>query len=524
MENDLIKSKLQHLEAIKKQGINPYPYRFDRTHSAAELQKQFASLQPGEETKEPTIKASGRIMTIRSFGKLAFLDLVDGSGKIQLQLRENDTTNESLQLAELLDRGDFIGAEGRMIRTKRGEITLLCRTLTLLSKSILPLPEKWHGLQDVETRYRQRYLDLAMNPEVKKVFELRGKIIRAVRDYLDQHGFVEVEIPLLQPTYGGANAKPFKSYSNALDEELYLSISPELYLKRLIVGGIEKVYYLGKNFRNEDIDKTHNPEFTMMECYAAYWDYNDMMRFTENLYETVAQEVLGSTTIEYQGNRLELKAPWKRITMHQALKEHAQLDVEKLSDNEIEKLVSQHSPDYDGPKIRGLLIAELFEALAEAKIGLQPVFITDYPKETTPLCKVHRKNPALIERFEPMINQWEIGNAYSELNDGQLQRKLLEEQAQQGRAGGTQEPVDEDFITAMEYGMPPTGGLGLGIDRMVMLLTNQPTIKDVILFPQMKTSGKTTITKPTPVTKKPAPQAKKPPKPAPKAKSKKKKK
>ncbi len=488
--NDLVKSKLANLEAIKKMGINPYPYKFERSHLAEALHQQFGHLKNGEETKQPLVKACGRIMGIRSFGKLVFLDLRDGSGKIQAQLREKDTQAKSLELAGLLDRGDFIGVQGKMIRTQRGELTILAQEVDLLCKTVLPMPEKWHGLQDIEIRYRQRYLDLIMNPETKKVFETRAKILQAMREFLDKNGFVEVEIPLMQPTYGGANAKPFKTYSNALGQELYLSISPELYLKRLIVGGMERVYTIGHNFRNEDIDKTHNPEFNTMESYTAYWDYNDVMKFTEELVESIAKKVLGTTKINYQGQEIDLKTPWKRMNMLDGLKQIAKIDVAKLSDKELEKMVAEHIPEYEGPKIRGLLIAELFGALCEGHL-IQPTFLTDYPKETTPLCKPHRKNPELIERFEAYINKWEIANAYSELNDPKLQRYFLEKQAKEGRAGGTEEPIDEDFIQAIEYGMPPTGGLGIGTERIVMLLTNQPTIKDVILFPQMKTIQQT---------------------------------
>ncbi|MBS3061293.1 MAG: lysine--tRNA ligase [Candidatus Diapherotrites archaeon] len=484
-KNDLVESKLGHLKTLRENGINPYPYHFEANATSQQLHQKYESLAAAEETQETTC-ISGRIKIIRSFGKLVFLDVWDHTGKIQVQAKEDETDKESLFIVENLDPGDWIGIEGRIIKTKRGELTVLAKKFTVLSKSIQPLPEKWHGLTDTETRYRQRHLDLIMNPEVKRVFEKRSQIIKTVREYLDQHGFVEVEIPSLQPVYGGANAKPFKTLSNALKQELYLSISPELYLKRLIVGGFDKVYFLGKSFRNEDIDKTHNPEFTIMECYAANWDYNDMMKLFEDMYNYVAKKVTGTTQIEYDGTIVDLKAPWRRLPVKQGLKEYANIDVDKLKDAELIKLVKHHAPDYDGPQIRGLLIAELFEALVEEKLGKQPVFITDYPAETTPLCKAHRDNPELIERFEPLVNGWEAGNAYSELNDPVLQRKLLEQQASEGRAGGTAEPVDEDFINAIEYGMPPTGGLGVGIDRMVMLLTGQSTIKDVVLWPLMK--------------------------------------
>ena len=348
------------------------------------------------------------------------------------------------------------------------------------------MPEKFHGLKDTEIRYRQRYVDLIVNPEVKEVFLKRSKIIKAIREFLDSKGFIEVDIPTLQPQYGGANARPFKSHINAWDMDLYLSISPELYLKRLIVGGFEKVYFLGKSFRNEDSDKTHNPEFTMMECYQSYVDYNDMMVLTEDLYNYVAMEVLGTTKIEYQGSVIELKKPWKRITMIAAIKEYGKLDVTKLSDEELlEKCLAFHL-EVNRTTARGLLIAGLFEQLVEEHL-IQPVFITDHPKETTSLCKVKRGNNDLIERFEPFINGWEIGNAYSELNDPIIQENLFREQEEKGRGGDEEHhPMDEDYVNALEIGMTPTGGLGLGIDRMTILLTNAVSIRDVILFPTMR--------------------------------------
>jgi len=358
---------------------------------------------------------------------------------------------------------------------------------TLLSKSLHPLPEKFHGLQDSEIRYRQRYVDLIANQEVKNIFLARSKIISAMREFLDKKGFTEVEIPTLQHIYGGANAKPFKTHINAWNLDLYLSISPELYLKKLIVGGYEKVYTITKNFRNEGVDKTHNPEFTGMECYWSGADYNDMMSLTEDIYEYIAMKVLGTTDLEYQGTKISLKKPWKRMTMYEALIHYAKIDVEKLSDNEIYDLLDQNNIEYKMDLTsRGLAIALLFEELCEKNL-IQPVFITDHPKETSPLCKLKRGNPDLIERFEPYINTWEMGNAYSELTDPILQRKLFEEQAERGRGGDEEaQQMDEDFLRSIEYGLPPTGGLGLGVDRMVMILTNAISIREVIFFPTMK--------------------------------------
>mgnify|MGYP003731616599 CR=1 FL=1 len=346
------------------------------------------------------------------------------------------------------------------------------------------MPEKWHGLQDVEERYRKRYVDLIINTDVRRTFETRTKIIKAVREFLDSKGFIEVETPLLQPVYGGAEARPFVTHLNELDIPMYLSISPELYLKRLIVGGFEKVYTICKNFRNESIDKSHNPEFTMLECYQAYADYNDMMNLFEEIYEYVAKKVIGKTEIDYQNEKIEFKRPWKKVTFYEGLKNQG-LDVKKMSDKELFKKCEELGLDVDTSTSRGLLIAELTKKLVEPTL-LQPTHLIDQTKETTPLCKIHRKDSDLIERSEPFAFGMELGNIYSELNDPILQRKLLEEQEKILKSKGAGHPQDKDFVNAMEYGMPPCGGLGLGIDRMVMLLTNSPSIRDVIFFPFMR--------------------------------------
>jgi lysyl-tRNA synthetase class 2 len=479
----LIQERIDKLNQIKSLKIEPYPYTFKGYTFSNILRERYKHLKEGEKTSDKVI-IIGRLMTLRDMGKASFGNLQDQEGRIQIYFRDEDI---NYNLFKLLDLGDIIGVKGEIFKTKKGELTVWARELTLLSKSLRPLPEKFHGLQDPEIRYRQRYVDLIANPNVKRIFLLRSKIISAVREYLDKKGFIEVEVPTLQPVYGGASAKPFKTHINAWNLDLYLSVSPELYLKRLIVGGYEKVYTICKNFRNEGVDKTHNPEFTMMECYWSGADYNDMMELTEDLYEFVSMKLLGTTEIEYQGTKISLKKPWKRMTMHEALKHFAKIDVEKLSLDDIYDLLKENKVEFDEELTnKGLAVAALFETLCEQYL-IQPVFITDHPKETSPLCKLKRGNPDLIERFEPYINTWEVGNAYSELTDPILQRKFLEEQAEHGRGGDEEaHQMDEDFIRSVEYGLPPTGGLGLGIDRMVILLTNAPSIREVILFPTMK--------------------------------------
>lgn len=481
--NRLMESKLSHLRELVAKGINPYPYRFDRTHTALDVKSQFSTLQNDEHAKE-VVSVAGRIMIRRGFGKLSFLDVYDQSGKIQIAVNEQHASPESVALLSLLDTGDYIGVKGPVFKTRAGEVSVMAHSIELLSKSIAPLPEKWHGLTDIETRYRNRPLDLIVNHPIRDVFIQRSKITQLVRDYLVKQSFLEVEIPLLQPNYGGANARPFITQSHAWKSNFYLSISPELYLKRLLVGGFERVFTITKNFRNEDVDKTHNPEFTMMESYAAYWDYNDVMKLTENLFEFVAQELHGSTKVTYEGKEIDFKTPWKRMTMLDAIKTFAHLDVEKMSDAQLQKILDENNLVAD-PFKRGLAIAEIFAHFCEEHL-ISPTFIIDHPKETTPLCKPKRGQPELIERFEVFINGWEMANAYSELNDPLLQESFFKEQSDQGRAKGETHPPDLDYVEALKYGMPPAGGLGIGIDRMVMLLTGQSMIKDVILFPQMR--------------------------------------
>ncbi len=486
-EEQIVQERLKKIEEMGKAGINPYPYNFDKKNSAAELQEKYKKLKNDAKTKDK-VKIAGRIMTIRDMGNLAFATLQDGSGRVQILLRKGDTPKKIMKnFSKFIDSGDFIGVGGVVMRTKRGELSVLAKNIELLSKSILPLPEKWHGLSDKEERYRKRYLDLIMNPEIKEIFIKRSKIISAIREFLDSRGFLEVDTPVLQPIYGGAAAKPFTTHLNALDMKLYLRISNELYLKRLLVGGIERVYEFARDFRNEGIDRTHNPEFTQVELYQAYSDYESMMKICEELYEYVAKKVIGKTEIEYQGQKINLKVPWHRLSMKDAIKKYAKLNVDKMSIEQLKKVVDKEDIKAKGDS-KGLLIATIFEHFCEKHL-MQPTFIYDYPEETTPLCKQKRGGElsCWVERFEPYIAGFEIGNAYSELNDPVRQEILLEKQATELKKGNEEaNPMDKDFVNALGIGMPPTGGLGLGIDRMIMLLTNSASIRDVIMFPFMK--------------------------------------
>jgi lysyl-tRNA synthetase class 2 len=484
-EDEIIEQRKRKIAELLKVKILPYAYRFDKKDNSSDIQIKYSKLKSDEKTKD-NVKTAGRVMTIRDLGNLAFATIQDGYGKIQIVLQKEETSEKVFDFfKKYIDSGDFIGVEGIVFKTKRGEISILVKSVEILSKSILPLPEKWHGIQDKEERYRKRYLDLIVNPEVKKVFMLREKIIEAIRECLKLRGFNEVDTPYLQTVYGGAEARPFKTHLNALNIDLFLSISPELYLKRLIVGGFEKVFTIARNFRNEGIDKWHNPEFVMMEIYQAYADYNDMMKLTEDIFEYVCKKVLGTTKIKVQGQEIEFKAPWKKMTMAEAIKKDAKIDVLKMSEKELLDFVHKNNIETKG-KAWGWLVQGIFEHYCEKNI-IQPTFITDHPKETTPLCKAHKKDDRLIERFEPFCLGAEIANAYSELTDPQKQRKLLEEQQKELSKGNEEaNPFDEDFINALEIGMPPTGGLGIGIDRMIILLTGSESIRDVIMFPFMK--------------------------------------
>lgn len=475
----------QKLAEIRAKGIEPYPAKFDRTHVAGDLQEKYAHLANGEETQD-VVRVGGRIIGRRESGKLNFIDLQDGTGKIQLFVSMGTIGEEAFENLSLLDLGDFIGAEGTVRRTKRGELSVAVTSWQLLSKSLRPMPDKWHGLTDVEARYRQRYLDLIANEDVRDTFRKRNAIIKAVRRYLDDRGFMEVDTPMLHAIPGGAAARPFNTHHNALDMELHLRISPELYLKRLIVGGFEKVYELNRSFRNEGISTRHNPEFSMIEVYEAYADYDDIMRLTEGMVSTVAQEVLGTMIVPYGDQTIDLTPPWPRMTMEEAIAKQLGRDVSQLDVPALVKLAEELHVPLPKEHTRGRLINEIFDVLVCDTL-FNPTFIIDMPLEISPLAKRHRNNPMLTERFEAFIAGRELANAFSELNDPIDQRYRFEEQLREREMGNDEaHHIDEDYLTALEHGMPPTGGLGVGIDRLVMLLTNSASIRDVLLFPHLR--------------------------------------
>lgn len=478
-------TRIQKLTDLADKGVNPYPYIFDKTADAAELQEKYKDLAAGEET-EDVYSVAGRVMAIRNTGM--FIDLMDSTGKIQVFSHKENLSEEQMKVLKLVDIGDIVGFTGTIRRTPRGELSIKSTELTLLSKSLLPLPEKHHGLTDVETRYRQRYVDMIVNEDVKKTFKARSMIIQKIREYLAKEGFMEVETPTLQTMASGANARPFNTHHNALEMDLTLRIALELYLKRLIVGGVsEKIFEIGKCFRNEGIDTRHNPEFTMIELYQAYADYNDMMTLTENMVAYVAQEVLGTTKIKYGENEIDLTPPWDRKTMLGSIKDATGVDfMEIYSAKQAAEAARKLGVYVEDGMNWGQIVEAVFEDKIEPGL-IQPCHIIDYPREISPLAKVHRDNERLTERFETRVNGWEIANAFSELTDPIDQRMRFEAQAQ-AKAEGDEEAmdIDEDFICALEYGMPPTGGMGMGIDRLVMLLTDSPSIRDVIAFPTLK--------------------------------------
>jgi lysyl-tRNA synthetase class 2 len=479
--------RLQRLRTLRERGVNPYPSRVARSHTIAEALQHFAEWQ-GEERNLTLV---GRIRLMRDMGKAAFAHIEDGTSRIQLYFRINDIGEEAYKLLKLLDIGDFIQVSGFLFLTRTQERTLHVRELRLLSKSLRPLPEKFHGLEDVEIRQRKRYLDLLANGEAaRSIFVTRSRTITAMRRYLDEHGFLEVETPILQPLYGGATARPFVTHHNALDRDLYLRIAVELYLKRLIVGGFERVYEIGRDFRNEGIDRSHNPEFTMMECYQAYADYNDIMRLVEEMFCFIAQEVKGSATITYQGTIIDLTPPWPRIPLLKAIETYTGIDVARFPDRE-SLAAEMRAKGYEAdPKLgRGRLIDDLKGAMFRKGIPdlKRAIFLIDYPLDVSPLAKQHREVAGLTDRFQPFVGGLEMGNAFTELNDPLDQRARFEDQARQRAQGDDEAQVlDEDFLEALEIGMPPTGGLGIGIDRLAMLMTDQESIRDVILFPTMR--------------------------------------
>lgn len=492
-ENPLRAEKRKKLRELKSKGINPFPYSFERTASAQEIIEKFDSeTQAGQKLEDQVFRLAGRIMTLRSMGKASFFNLQDQTGRLQIYVRVQELEEKQKQSFDLVDLGDIVGVEGYVFKTQKGELSLHAKSFEILTKTIEPLPEKFHGIADVEIKYRHRHLDLISDPESRKVFETRSKIIREIRHFLDEKGFLEVETPVLQPIYGGASAYPFSTHHRALDMKLYMKISPELYLKRLIVGGFDKVYEIGKNFRNEGIDRSHNPEFTMLEFYEAYTDYNYQMKQFEELVSTLAKTITGSYKVMYQGKEIDFTPPWRRLTVMDGIREYAQVDPETVPEDQILAILRKHGVEIDkDPKTgklhasRGELLMELFEATVEEHLW-QPTFVLDHPVEISPLTKIHRKNSKLVERFEPFAACMEIGNAYSELNDPEEQHQRLKEQEEKRVVDEEAQPMDEDFLHAIDTGMPPTGGVGLGIERIVMILTDRPSIRDIILFPTMK--------------------------------------
>ncbi|MFP4568345.1 MAG: lysine--tRNA ligase [Candidatus Woesearchaeota archaeon] len=481
----LIDERLKKIDELRALGINPYPYSFDVSASARFIKEKYSSIS-SEEKVDDVVSVAGRIVLFRRMGKACFMTIRDDSGDVQLYIRSNDVGEDNYELIKKFDLGDFIGASGSIFKTRMGEVSVYVKTFSMLSKAIRPLPDKYHGIQDQELRYRKRHLDLIMSPTSKDVLTKRMLILKYIREFLDNRGFLEVETPVLHTLYGGAAAKPFKTHHNVLNMELFLRISPELYLKRLIVGGYSKVYDINKNFRNEGIDTTHNPEFTMLELYEAYADYNDMMKLTEDLYEFLALKINGTTKSTFKGNEIDLKAPWPRVKMLDSVKEHAGIDASNASVDELVDFIKENGVEFDGEANWGSMVCAIFEHFCEDKY-INPTFIIDHPEESTPLCKRHKDDPRLIERFEPFCSGMELANAYSELNDPIHQRKLLEDQARQLKEGNAEaNPLDEDFLEAIEQGMPPTGGLGIGVDRLAMLILGQESIRDILFFPTMK--------------------------------------
>jgi lysyl-tRNA synthetase class 2 len=489
--SELLLQRRRKVNALWASGINPYPNDFKPLHTSGDLFAVYGHQETIVEDPADVLSIAGRVMARRSFGKAAFLQLQDRKGRVQVYVRKDTLGEVAFSSFETLDIGDIVGVTGHPFRTKTGELSLHAHEVRLLTKSLLPLPEKFHGLTDVETRYRQRYVDLIVNPEVKDVFYKRARIIQLIREFMLGHDFLEVETPMMQPIPGGATAKPFVTYHNALDRELYLRIAPELYLKRLLVGGFEKVFEINRNFRNEGISVRHNPEFTMMEFYQAYATFDDLMDFTEGLFCHVVEKLLGTSEVSYQGDTISFNRPWKRLTVREAILEYGAIDAKSLADRDLAysyaKSIGLDLPEDVG---YGKLVTEIFEEVAEAKL-IQPTFITSYPTEVSPLSRKNDQDPEIVDRFELFCAGREIANAFSELNDPVDQKeRFLAQVAAKDKGDEEAHFMDEDYIRALEHGMPPAAGEGIGIDRLVMLLTDSPSIRDVILFPQLRKETK----------------------------------
>ncbi len=478
-ENQIIQDKWEKVEELKALGLEPFGRKYEKKHNVDDILKYADDCEEG-------FKTAGRIMSYRRMGKNVFAHIEDQSGRIQVYVRKDAVGDDAYEIVKKMGVGDFIGVEGTLFKTKTGELTIRVGEFELLSKNIRPLPEKFHGLTDVETRYRQRYLDLIMSRDVKNDFITRAKVIKYMRRFFESKGFLEVETPMMQPIVGGATAKPFVTYHNTLDMELYLRIAPELYLKRLIVGGFDKVFEINRSFRNEGISTRHNPEFTMMELYQAYADYNDMMDITEELMSSMVQELFGTETLQYEEVEINFGKPWKRITMNDSVKETTGKDFKNMTDEEAREAAKELGVQVDAGMSKYAVLNEVFEEKVEHTL-IQPTFITEYPKELSPLAKNCKDSDEWVDRFELFIYGREIGNAYSELNDPKDQYERFSDQVAKKEAGDEEaQMMDLDYVQALEYGMPPTGGLGLGIDRIVMLMTNASSIRDVIFFPQMR--------------------------------------
>ena len=484
--SELLLQRRRKVDALWESGINPYPNDFRPEHTSADIKETYGDCEQIED--EPRIfTVAGRIIARRSFGKAAFIQLQDRKGRIQLYVKKDEVGDEVYAVFETFDIGDIIGSTGLPFRTKTGELSLHVTNIRLLTKSLLPLPEKFHGLTDVETRYRQRYVDLIVNPEVREVFIKRTRIVNLIREFMNAHDFLEVETPMMQQIPGGATARPFITHHNALDMDLFMRIAPELYLKRLVVGGFDRVFEINRNFRNEGISIRHNPEFTMMEFYQAYATFEDLMDFTEELLCHVAQELLGTLDFTCQGESISFRRPWKRLTVREAILEHGDIDARSLADRDLAYAYAQRIGLVLPPEIGyGKLIIEIFEEVAETRL-IQPTFITAYPTEVSPLSRKNDHDPEIVDRFEFFCLGREMANAFSELNDPVDQKeRFLAQVAEKAKGDEEAHYMDEDYIRALEYGMPPTAGEGIGIDRLVMLLTDSPSIRDVILFPQLR--------------------------------------
>lgn len=492
-KTDFRQQRIDKIEKLRQLGVNPFANNFVPGETAAEVVSRFGTLENEElENLPPQVKVAGRLMSLRLFGKAAFAHLKDRTGQIQIYVRKDKINEDLFEIFKIFDIGDFIGVEGKIFRTRTGELTVLAERICLLTKSLRPLPEKWHGLKDVETRYRQRYVDLLVNSEVADTLKKRVKIIDGIRDFFKQRDFMEVETPMMQPIAGGATARPFVTHHNALNVDLFLRVAPELYLKRLVVGGFERVFEINRNFRNEGISIQHNPEFTMLEFYQAYATYLDLMQLTEELFATLAEQVCGSSNVTYQGQEIDLTPPWDHLTVVESIEKYGSVPAERLQtrDSVLQVLKELDIEVEEKDSSYGKLLIKIFDETVESKL-IQPTFITDYPVEISPLSRRNENNPAVTDRFELFIAGREMANAFSELNDPLDQRERFIQQGKEKAAGDEEaHQYDADYIRALEYGLPPTAGEGIGIDRLVMLLTDSPSIRDVILFPLLKPENK----------------------------------